>query len=1093
MQSRGTLRYRPVENGYEIIGSREIFNRTLYGSHAQDNRVDRYFTFAGDLPLFMGAVTDWSRHQWCKYAKCGVLMSGLALTPGHKTNFFYSADIDISSQWFHNAEDVVAVFRNGWMEYELRQLSAWMPETTVAIAVFPLMPDDGFLVHYRITPDQRIIFCAGLGGLTEPLGRFEYAKVRERQFRAEDCRGNTVHCQENRARIAGSDGTCLWVGSSFPVTVDTGDAAAMETCDPGMFLGRGSGDVTAPVARISCLISAGQTLDGFLVVLRNAAEDRLDYWLGHKDPTSHLKQEIRRKHAAITVHTPDAMLNQTVPPTVLAMDASWQKNTFYHGAYAYHAPFLGWRNWYGPTVLGWHDRVRTAITTHFSKIIKQASGEERVWYDGQDRPDLDHEGTQYHRIENTTGRIPALRDMDDIYNMQEVALDMVFHYLEWTNDLALARERFEDLKGVLDWEERILDPDRDGLYQDFLNTWISDGHSHNGGGCAQSSAYNYAAHRMMAKLASKLGHEPSRFMAQAEKIREAVNRRLWLPARGVLAEFVDTLGHKQVHPSPELSTIYLAIDCGLVDPFQAYQMLRFTETALRNERTLNRNGRLVYSSNWRPKKYSTCGLYPAENLHLALVYYKLGLKEKAAAIMDAIVDSYFTGKNPGMAAHILTAHGVSDGGDQDFSDVSSMYLRVIVEGLFGIRLHLLDDRIEIAPGFPADWTHAALTLKDLALNYHRDGRQEDLTFHCRAKAARQIRLPLRSTRIESVLLNGDPVEYRIEAAVDRCFLVVDAGTADFFHLQVTHGDDPVPALTHASAIVVGNTLVIETSHGTITDYRDPSGTIQKAEFADGKWHGAVTSNAGHHTVFVRVRADQFGAWLPADFRVEAPLAPATAGPSDKDAAARFEPVDISRHFNCSLDQIHRQQYSNPRPDAYSIGVRINGRYAWDWNHAGHNAVRVDDTVLRQSKGLYRTPSGIGFAVPEAGPNVACASLWDNFPTALEIPLTGRGRELAAFLIGVTNPMQNGVINARLVVTYRDGARRSVELVHPENFDDWLNAALQTENETVYFSEYNHGMVQRIALDAGKELAALSVEAVANEVIVGVLGLSIRRS
>jgi hypothetical protein len=29
-------RYRPVDNGYEIVGSREVFNRTLYGSHAND-------------------------------------------------------------------------------------------------------------------------------------------------------------------------------------------------------------------------------------------------------------------------------------------------------------------------------------------------------------------------------------------------------------------------------------------------------------------------------------------------------------------------------------------------------------------------------------------------------------------------------------------------------------------------------------------------------------------------------------------------------------------------------------------------------------------------------------------------------------------------------------------------------------------------------------------------------------------------------------------------------------------------------------------------------------------------------------------------
>ena len=55
MQNSNT-RYRPVENGYEITGSREFYNRILYGSHAADEKTERFFTFAGDLPLFAGAV-----------------------------------------------------------------------------------------------------------------------------------------------------------------------------------------------------------------------------------------------------------------------------------------------------------------------------------------------------------------------------------------------------------------------------------------------------------------------------------------------------------------------------------------------------------------------------------------------------------------------------------------------------------------------------------------------------------------------------------------------------------------------------------------------------------------------------------------------------------------------------------------------------------------------------------------------------------------------------------------------------------------------------------------------------------------------------
>ena len=101
MKLSNRTRYQPVDNGYEIIGSREFFNRTLYGAHTNDDLQERYFTFAGDLPLFMGAVTDWTKNNWGNYAKSGVLMSGLALAPGLKIPSFYSQDVDVSSHWFH--------------------------------------------------------------------------------------------------------------------------------------------------------------------------------------------------------------------------------------------------------------------------------------------------------------------------------------------------------------------------------------------------------------------------------------------------------------------------------------------------------------------------------------------------------------------------------------------------------------------------------------------------------------------------------------------------------------------------------------------------------------------------------------------------------------------------------------------------------------------------------------------------------------------------------------------------------------------------------------------------------------------------------
>jgi hypothetical protein len=206
----------------------------------------------------------------------------------------------------------------------------------------------------------------------------------------------------------------------------------------------------------------------------------------------------------------------------------------------------------------------------------------------------------------------------------------------------------------------------------------------------------------------------------------------------------------------------------------------------------------------------------------------------------------------------------------------------------------------------------------------------------------------------------------------------------------------------------------------------------------------------------------------------------------------FQPIDISKFFNCNIRDIHTQEYMSPRPQGYSIGVFPNGRYAWEWNHRGHNQLYVDDTALRNSGGLIRTQSGIPFITPTEKENVACASVWDNFPSELSIPLFDTGNELAILFISTTNSMQTGVENVRITVEYEDGETTEKSLVYPLNIDDWLVPALQKENEIYYFNDYNHATVQKITLNPNKKLACVKIQAIANEVIIGVLGVSISR-
>src|SRR5512136_2115721 len=113
--------------------------------------------------------------------------------------------------------------------------------------------------------------------------------------------------------------------------------------------------------------------------------------------------------------------------------------------------------------------------------------------------------------------------------MQEVFIDQILWYLQWTGDLEFAKEMWPVLVDHLAWEKRCFDPDDDGLYENYANTLISDAHHYSGSPCTQASAYDYRALRLAAKLARLLGNDPEPFQREADKTLAAMNRVLWMP------------------------------------------------------------------------------------------------------------------------------------------------------------------------------------------------------------------------------------------------------------------------------------------------------------------------------------------------------------------------------------------------------------------------------------------------------------------------------------------------------------------------------------------------------------------------------------
>lgn len=1062
-----------IQNGaLGRLGSLEKFNRVLYGGHAQDAGAGRFFTFAGDVPLFMGASSDYQKDTWCYQAKNGVLQSGLALTPCHVEG----NSRDLFSKWFHDVNDITVRWQHGYLDYEMTQFSAYFPDVRVKITVLPLNPDEGYLVHYDITTDQRVIWCAGFGGITPFFGRFEHHHSTRRDFSAEDCVGNQVKCYENHASIEGPQDVTMLIGDDFQAKYSADAPEAMQETYPSLFLSEHAGE--KQIVKLTRILNANEHFQGSLVVLRNGTSERLRELLTSGN-LFRLRAAIRRKYAAVSFVSPDERLNMSVPDTLISLDASFHGNSFYHGAIGYHAPFLGWRGWYAPALAGWTDRVKSAILAHFNTIL-HSDLPEKIWYDGADRPDLDHEGTQYHHLINTSGRLTALLYRDDIYDMQEVAIDMTLYYFDVTRDLETANIIYARLLETLDWQERILDSDHDGLYQNFLNTWVSDGHCYNGAGCAQASGYNLRSNLRTAALGRLLGHNVNKLEKRASKIRQALQEKLWMEKEGVLAESLDTIGNQLIHPSPELSTIYLAVECQAVTPTQAARMLLWAKRHLRQVTTQgSHQGKLYYSSEWLPKKYSTFGLFPAENAALALTLFKTGFAAEAMAVLNGLVDAFELSPNPGSLQHVVADSGASDAGDIDFTDVSSCYLRLLFEGLWGIEFARLDDRIILAPQIPDDWADASLTLPDVTMTIRHEPLCDILNISCEKSEEKTILLPLRFGKVDQIFLNGQETEFKIVPGINRGRIRIVTRLNGRIELKVYYCDEALPKLKNDHLTVfAGERAVVEVDNGTCSGIKLPegfesaaSGIFRLPSDAQGEYDLLVQSGSSLLPLLVKT------AVLPKP---------------ENETVGTLEQIDISSFFNCQLTEVHNRKFLSPRPEGYSIGVRINGRYAWEWNHYGHNVLRVEDTLLRQAKGTFTVPSGVSFQTPEQGDNVLSISVWENFPTSEVIPLSGKAKRIHLFICGSTNAMQSEVVNARCTAVYQDDTETELDLIQPRNFDDFLIPTYQREAESFYISDGTHGLHLVMDLNPGAELKELHLEAVANEVILMLLGAAVER-
>jgi hypothetical protein len=1103
------LRYRPDGADFVIENGAEFFNRPLYGGNT-GFRVD-----AGDKPEFT------------------------LYLPGRGGNLRLGFKTAAGTKWLFAAAQVTTRYRPGEMLYAVRDplLGA---EGVLNVAVLALSDSEGLAVRTELAgaagPVELVWAYGGVNGQrgtrdgdigTESVPISEYF-----QLKPEFCRNNAFTIEDRVFTLRAAAATIAGLappGSSLAVA----DANRWDSWD-GLLASATGGVPELPVVIGRVALPEGRPLflglerapAGAVASARPSPADELPAVFAAAE--NHFK-ELRER---VQVETPDPFLNAAVGALNVAADAVWDEaqGAVMHGAVAWRQRLLGWRGPYAPDALGWHDRARRNFET---------------WAPRQNTNPVPEKLPPPEEATNLARSEAALHSNGDLsnshYDMNAVFIDALFRHLQWTGDLEFARKMWPMIERHLAWERRLFrrpfGPDAEPLYESYAQIWASDDLGYNGGGTTVGSAYNFTHHAAAGLLARRLGLDPAPFLQEASDISNAMLNQLWLADRGWFAEYRDLLGRQLEHPAAGLWTVYHALDSGMPTPMEAWQLTRYVDTQIPHLPVrgpgvpADQPYEVLATTNWLPYSWSINNVVMGENVHTALGYWQAGRSEEAYRLLkSALLASMYLGITPGNVGSMNYLDVYRRESQRDFADGGGVLARAVVEGLFGVAPNLFTNDLRISPAFPEAWNKATLRHPDLDVVFTREGDFD--TYYIEPRFERPVSLtlvlPARREGISSVTINGRGESWsEPQNPVGAPRMVFTTSFADSFEVVIRWNGKPPAPPPAPQRVVQGTTATILLPGLEVMRLADVQEVFADAALVPGGFRGEVVGTAGARTVFVRVKQDTLQWWQPVALDV-APAPAAAAAVTDwtrpVPAAARLEPVDLAVAFNDRVTQIFKNEYRAPRSPYVSLATPKQGIGAW----AGHvNATaEIDDTGLRAAAGgnggRLVLPNGVSFATPGPGEarNVLFTSQWNNYPAEATVPLAGRAAHAYLLMAGSTDWMQSQIENGEVVVTYTDGTEARLALNNPDNWwpieqdyflDDYQfrrpgpippRVDLKTGRvrllDPVAFKGQGRSVpggaatVLDLPLDPAKTLQSLTVRALANQVVVGLMAVTLER-
>lgn len=910
----------------------------------------------------------------------------------------------------------------------------------------------------------------------------------------------------------------------------------------------------------------------------------------------------------VKVVTPDPYINTLGAALSIASDGIWESPAYLHGAVAWRMYLNAWRGAYTADPLGWHDRAKSHFKSYSnSQVTSPENGP--VVFDAEKNLARQKEemGTSMFSS-GYISRNPNKNTVAHHYDMNLVFIDQMLRHFKWTGDTDFMKEMWPVLQRHIDWEKRNFDSDRDGLYDAYASIWASDALQYSGGGVIHSSAYNYYANKTLASTAKKIQEDALPFTKEADKILKASNQNLWLPKKGIFAEYKDALGNRLVHETPGVWSIYHVIDSEMVTPFESFQMLNYVDKQIPRipieAEGLDKSGLFTISTtNWQPYTWSVNNVALAEQLHTALAFWQGGQAEKAYHLWEsALIESMYLGASPGAFEQLLYQDAMRGELYRDFADPIGMASRTLVEGLYGIQPDALAGTLTISPGFPSQWNEASIEIPDISFSFRRENKKDSYKIENRFPSKMNLKLLLEAPydRIESVMINGKIASYKvISESIGKPKICIEVPYSAVYNVVVNWKGFPLEEKKQTPFYTSGQDLHMMTLKAEILSVYDPQSVLSAISKTQNELHAKVNGE-GNRIFFIKLKQGELSWWHPVEVNfkpklevtaklaegntlevsiknntvkkiegslvlnankkvsqpinfnvlekktVQIPVQDLMPGTNEFEinsgdssiqnmkiinwdipfsTSHKQESIALSSYFNAKVTDVFTNEYLSPRPKTTTLQLPKQGIGNWCYPNL---EVKIDDSGLREkakNKEQITSPEGIVFKTPSSADqkNIVFTSMWDNYPESVSIPLSGKASHVYFMVAGTTNPMQSRMTNGEITVYYTDGTSEVLALKNPENWwpieqDYFIDGLAFTTDApkpprvylksgeisrdfkdfkpikglTSYGVEGGAGTILDLPLDKNKTLKSLTLKTIANDVVIGLMSLTLIR-